>query len=31
MPGQVIYQTSITNCACHGAGTIASSDEIPLP
>jgi hypothetical protein len=31
MPGQVIYQTSITNCACHGAGTVASSDQIPLP
>ena len=31
MPGQVIYQTSITNCACHGAGTVVSSDMIPAP
>jgi hypothetical protein len=30
-PGQVIYQTNITNCGCHGAGTIASSDQIPPP
>ena len=31
MPGQVIYQTTISNCGCHGAGTIASSDQIPAP
>ena len=31
MPGQIIYQTTITNCACHGAGTIASSTMIPPP
>jgi hypothetical protein len=26
-----VYQTSITNCACHGNGTIVTLDAIPPP
>jgi len=26
-----VYQTGISNCGCHGGGTIASSESIPPP